>query len=332
MATTKKLSKKQLELQDLFRKAQEIAPTKRTKFDKKHIPLAIDWGDYRKGKLVGYDGKECTTFNMPLDELIPELAACGVTSFAAEGSFSSFNLKEKMRALDAAKRCDVAVNVIPSKQTERYRRTQLGFGDKDKEKSEEIDALCIYEIANYQPCHVAIAQYPSTEQIAKQENRNSTPAGRALVLRSLGWPEEDSKEFTKYLPKVVEPWIKNSAFYDEEEQCLKLGWCAPIIAAALEVIEQGGGRTQFDRKIGYHGFGYPSFLRSNFYYWLVGYNVKRRFCEILEQPYKGISGLIKQQDPDLVRRIRNEESKLHRRVCRWLYGRVRNHKLLPSSV
>ncbi len=89
------------------------------------------------------------------------------------------------------------------------------------------------------------------------------------------------------------------------------------------MIENGGGRDDLDRRIGYNAFGYPSFFRSNFYYGMLSHSVKKR----LGVKNRAELDAIPKAD---IKAARNSESTKHRRVCRWLFSHVRNRLALQS--
>jgi hypothetical protein len=300
-------------LASLLPVAQQRAGAARKAIFKPQWEWAVDWGDFRKGKLVGYNGIEWRTFNKPLEEVVKELAAEGASSIVIEGSFGSFDLREVARVLRAAAECNVAVGKIPTAQTERYRRTVLGF--EDGQKSEQIDALCIREIANHQSCFVAPLKAPSEEQIARQVARRNSPTGKAIQLRSLAWPSNDCDEFMRYLPDDVDDErILSSSFSDGKR--LKPGWCIPLIAASLEVLSSGGDRKAFDRRVGYSAFGYPNYLRSNHYYGMVAPAVKRALGAKNKEELNTV-------DKDKISEARKAESSRHRWVARWIFANVK---------
>lgn len=170
---------------------------------------------------------------------------------------------------------------------------------KGTEKTDENDARQIFEFWKEGKVHLSKPHVTAEVEDTRMK--------RIEKLRRRNWPKQDSAEFSRCLPKAPADILKVLG----DGKKLSLPFCLPLVAHALDVIDAGGKREDFDRKVGMYGAGYPSFTRSHCYYHRL---------RALRARAHGVKSLKGVDDPI----VRKDLMKKLRRATRWVYHQTRS--------
>lgn len=206
---------------------------------------SCDWGN--GSKCVFYDGTEILTG-------APKGVGSFLTAYSPcilyiESAFESYDNELYNSTLELAARLGSRIWTISSRKTDRLRR------EKGLEKSDETDAILIWEIA-HSGYHLKV---PRPRQI----NRTSRLAKANNDRRAFGYTNANPSwaEAKQYLPDYssLDSWLKD-VLGDGKKYAE--GFVTPVIQAALQVLEEGGNRNNFDRLLGTYAHGFPSYQRA----------------------------------------------------------------------
>lgn len=256
--------------------------------------FGIDWGHGKK--LTVFDGKKNVPFHGNLYSFVVQNAPCRIV---IESSFESYFREERNRCIDLAESLGCELLTAPSRLTEIYRRKH------QIEKSDDNDSEVLFRLWEEGKIHLA---KPRKTEAAKASRLN-----RIEICRRLGWPKDRAKEFLDYLPDKKNIGPEEFYMLGDGKRSLSKAFVLPLVAAALDVLESGGSRSDFDRIVGAFGHGYPSLYRSHFYY----HRGRALRCRV-----HGVKSLKGVDDPD----VRKDLFRRLRRATRWVFQQVKARK------
>lgn len=209
---------------------------------------ACDWGS--GNKCVFYDGEHILTDTpKTVADFIRHRSPC---ILYVESPFESYDNQRYNDTLRLANELGTKIFTISPRKTDRLRR------DKGLDKSDEVDATLIWEIA-HSGYHLKIPQPRDIRRVSRLAKANNDRRAFGYTNANPSWAEAK-----QYLPpfESLEPWLQdilgNNGKYAE-------GFVTPIIQAALQNLDDGGNRDDFDKMLGTYAHGYPSYQRAAIY-------------------------------------------------------------------
>lgn len=296
-----------------------VRPLNRPEFNRLH---AIDWAKpgtkfiavtEQNGSL-----EQCDYGTISLLQFVSKPEHNGI-DIVIESPFESFEKEGRNEVLDAASKNSVRIFTINPRETANYRK------EHRIEKSDPIDAKAIYLMAKEGKKHLKLASRLTSEKPNKSVYRD------VVSLRYHGYKPKSVKPLLKYLPPAEE-------VPEELKEVLLAGrkynvtFVVPNVVAAKAVAERGEGRDDFDRAVGSYSHGYPSILRSNFYYRMITTLEKRRMgLRSFNRPIREDETPVTDSERKTGKRKMNiadrphhkDVMKLTRRATRWIFSQVK---------
>lgn len=243
--------------------------------------MVFDWSMGRG--VVAFDGESYFYHKTSLD-LFDSLKE--PTDIATEASLESFNLAERTKIIEMFQGSEHNLFFSPTKQTARKRN--LWMSEEEIEKREQLKVLGMESHLTYHKMNNLegdeldtlvlfrmFSEMPYMFSPAKVRTGHSAKervARELMILRSvkidvgkakpISAKEQFAKDIIANLPdyKTLEPkykdYLGNGKKYSEVRVAL-------IGVLAKHVKNRRG----YDQLSGFHGHGYPSQTRSDFYYW-----------------------------------------------------------------
>jgi len=267
--------------------------------------FGIDWGQGKK--LTVYDGINVWSSEKDLKTFIQEYSPCLIV---IEPTFESYVRRLHNEVIREAQNLGSQIWTLPTRKTARERL------NRNIEKSDENDAKLIYTLWDEKPS-LYQGVYFAPARLWEDE-AESTRIERIEMLRRRGWPKEGTSEFSQWLPLKEETpdFVKHTC---GDGKKLSEAFVLPLIATALDVIESGGNRDDFDRKVGMYGHGYPSLMRSHCYHHRLG-ALRLRALKKSSSDKKLNRGNLKSVNDSATRK---EEMRSLRRATRWFFWHVK---------
>ena len=194
--------------------------------------LAYDYDTRNGGTLV--DGAGGVWHPGTFTGAVIQAALLGAWELITEATTGSYDLVERNDALDLASVRGVKVLMIATRQTKNYRL------DHGIEKSNLNDALAILAVSNMPRAHLTPMKH-------KEIPDALGILARLVNMRRSGYKNVDGLWAKKTLKGTghKKPWHLQHAL------------------VALSVVERGGGRAQYEFKVGTYGTGRPCMPRAS---------------------------------------------------------------------
>jgi hypothetical protein len=206
---------------------------------------SCDWGNGLK--CVFFDGKNILTHSPKrVSDFLLTHSPCVIY---IESAFESYDNSLYNDTLTLASHLNSKIYTISSRKTDRLRR------DKKLDKTDETDAILIWEIA-HSGYHLKVPRPRSIKRTSRLEKANNDRRAFGYTSSNPSWSEVKS-----YLPEYLSQpdWLKDVL---GDGKTYASGFVTPIAQAALEVLDNGGNRTSFDKLLGTYAHGYPSYQRA----------------------------------------------------------------------
>lgn len=260
--------------------------------------IGVDWGHGKKLVACEVGGKPYTP-NCTLLEFIQRNPG---TRIVVESTFESWAWKAKLDCIEAAEQVGSELLCVAPRQTPKVR-------EKLKlPKSDNNDAITIAHIAGDGKSHLSKPKRPQPRPPSHQE--------RVQKASRLKWHKDLTEPFLKHLPPKKD--------WPVELKDSNNGFAVKVIACAMRVLDEGGGRKDFDRAIGAYQHGYPSLVRAAFYYYRT--DAVTRHLAGVAHGKKLTSGkvMLKALSPEEIALHRKGAMRHIRRGTRWIFHQVRN--------
>lgn len=246
-----------------------------------HNVLAIDWSHKKLdlAYLINADNQiETKIEKLSLRDTIEKYAKLGFSTIVLESTFESYNLPEHNAVVNTAKELGIQLLAINPRETGHWRlRT-------DSEKTDALDAKSILEMYLTGEKHFCAAKLwnnlPSDEawkQYIKELVKYRSQDWKRLLRHPITPELQTAVKYFKSI-EATTPFgyelgeIKIHKRTQKRTTKLSESFVLPIILVAMKC----NTKEEFNRRIGMYGNGYPTMLRSNFYYSRVTTLVKRQ--------------------------------------------------------
>lgn len=213
-----------------------------------HPKYSCDWGS--GSKCVFFDGENIvSTQYKRVADFIRHSSPCTIY---IESAFESYDNNLYNSTLKLADELGTEIYTISARKTDRLRR------EKGLEKSDETDAKLIWEIANSN-YHLKRPQQRSIRRTSRLEKANNDRRAFGYTNDNPSWAEAKT-----YLPDYssLVPWLQDIL---GDGKKYASGFVTPIIQAALQILDDGGNRNDFDKLIGTYAHGFPSYQRASIF-------------------------------------------------------------------
>lgn len=276
---------------------------------------AVDWGHGKK--LVVFDGVECQEPDCSLLEFISRLTAG--SRVVVESTWESWDKQSKNATIDLAITNGIILKTVHPRSTELYRRSHK------LEKTDQGDARVIHALATEGVQHLASPRKALIKPQSRSEKLNTA--------RRLEYPAELVATFLECLPtrttaaggvKITLPEDIRHALGDS------WGILFQFVVYALDVLDAGGSREDYDRKVGAYAHGYNNIARSNIYYYRLRALVHAAVGDQTGLTGKELRDHVKTLPDEVLRPLRKTAMKAIRRATRWVFHEVRRRRAAIS--
>lgn len=255
---------------------------------------SCDWG--HGDKCVFFDGTHILSDapkNVP--DFLRKYSPC---TLYIESSYESYLNDVYNSTLDLAQDLSSIILTVSSRKTAQVRWP--------RKKSDELDARIIWDIA-HSGYHLKVPKKRDLKPLGRLQQANSDRRAFGYTENNPSWVETMS-----YLPEYfsLEPILQDVLGNKGKEYAE--GFVNPILQTALDVLEAGGTRPDFDKRVGTYGHGYPSYQRAAIYNRANG-----RVSTLVKRDLK--AGLTDEEE------LKKERMRQVRRATRFLFGCVKSN-------